>query len=862
MSNTAGLGSFGELFRSLRRLGWLIVAGSVLGVAATTLFASGAHNVSATARIGLTSEVQWPFLNAARQRVAGLADSVKPADVLGGEVGAGTVVVDVSLPNDETFIEVRATATDVDTAIRAADAYAAMLVALDSAVPLANTQIQTSLDHVKEQITFLESRVKAADEASIALLEEQANADVQLALQRNRRSAQAALAAAKLNLSIADAAVQTAAADRERLVRRLTSLQAERDRLDLEIQSEPRRPEVELIGSAGAQEIPGSPLGIRQLLGGLIGAVVLGLLAWVLDRSFGIIRTPAALRSATELPVVDARRERGAGRLAIWMDRLSEAQTIGFIGDQARLQEFLEQLQALLLDPATIARPAQAVRQVESGLHDMRLLVALGEPSDGHGFDRGVGICDEIVLVVPAGEKRPAELQQLIRDVTALGSKVSLVVLAPAPGRIPSLGPSARPGGQSRPIADRRLETVASLQIAGAVWCDVYRWDTLAFTEILRWPVSAAVWLAPFLWLLRSPDTFGAVRRLPMASLTLWSVWYLVAVNWSNDFPPALGFSLGVLSTTLAASFFVGTFGWEKLARVVAITIAVFAVAGVFYRAVNGDFFGDHGRFYGIGIGPTATGGHAVVLALTGIAGFRGQRRFQVVFVALGMFVAGVAVAKTAMIGLSVGLLYVAYWAMGRTGRLRILMMVTGLVGGAGVFATIIGGKPTDPAAGPLSTSSALTVTGRTEVWAATKDFILQRPIAGWGTGSSTILYGHLIGDGWLHWHVTTAHNLWLQSLLEHGLIGCGLLIATTVTLFIGCRRRPLPARDAILIWLLLNSLTEPLVQYPGLPLVLIAGVAGMLTYPRPRDISVIFADRLDERVAVGVQEATLHATI
>ena len=587
MSNTAGLGSFGELFRSLRRLGWLMVVGSVLGVAATTLFASGAHNVSATARIGLTSEVQWPFLNAARQRVAGLADSVEPADVLGGdvlggevlggevlggevlgrEVGAGTVVVDVSLPNDETFIEVRATATDVDTAIRAADAYAATLVALDSAAPLANTQIQTSLDHVKEQITSLESRVEAADEASSALLEEQANAAVQLALQRNRRSAEAALAAAKLNLSIAEAAVQTATADRERLVRRLTSLQAERDRLQLEIQSEPRRPEVELIGSAGAQEIPGSPLGIRQLLGGLIGAVVLGLLAWVLDRSFGIIRTPAALRSATELPVVDARWERGAGRLAIWMDRLSEAESIGFIGDQAWLEEFLEQLQAFLLDPATIAPPAQAVRQVESGLHDMRLLVALGEPSDGHGFDRGVGICDEIVLVVRAGEKRPAELQQLIRDVTALGSKVSVVVLAPAPGRIPSLGPSARPGGQSRPIADRRLETVASLQIAGAVWCDVYRWDTLAFTEILRWPVSAAVWLAPFLWLLRSPDTFGAVRRLPMASLTLWAVWYLVAVNWSNDFPPALGFSLGVLSTTLAAAFFVGTFGWEKLAR-------------------------------------------------------------------------------------------------------------------------------------------------------------------------------------------------------------------------------------------------------------------------------------------------------
>lgn len=432
--NSAGLGSLRELLQSLRRLGWLIAIGGVVGVVAATLLTSSTTRASATARIGLTKQVQWPFYDAARQRVAGINDSLKKEEVLTPETGvdaAKVISVEVTMPTDQTFLNVRATATDPATATKAANVYASKLVALDSASPVGtNSTTQASLNDVQVQMTDLQNQLTTLDANNKALLEKASSTSAALDVLRSRPgTSQAQLAEATLARDTAQAALDSANNQRDLISRRLSNLQVTRDTLNLQLKNSSLSPEVQIIRSAVAEDIPGSPLRTRQILGLLTGAVVTGLLAWVLDRSFGIIRTPVALRSATELPVIDARWERGAGRLAIWMERLSESHTIGFIGGSEWLEAFLYQLQPFLLESATVATPAQAVREVERPGRDRRMLVALGEPTDGHWFDRGVGICDEIVLLVLTGQKRPAELQQLIGDVSALGSHVSLVVL-------------------------------------------------------------------------------------------------------------------------------------------------------------------------------------------------------------------------------------------------------------------------------------------------------------------------------------------------------------------------------------------------------------------------------------------------
>ncbi len=426
-SVTAGLATFPELWRSLRRIGWLIAVGAIVGVVAASVLSSSAQSASATARIGLTQEVQWPFFNAARQRVAGIADGLDVSEVpVDGVDPADVAGVDLSLPDDETFINLRVTARDPETAVAVADAYAAKLVELDAEATAANSATNTALEDVQSELTLLNGQIQAATSGYQGLLKAQADADAHLSVLRSRATAEATLAEATLDRNAAEAAVQTAQAEIDRLQRRLGNLEVEQDQLKLELTSDPLTPDVEIIRRAVPEDLPASPLRTRQILGGITGAVVTALLAWVLDRTIGIIRTPAGLRSATELPVIDARYGRGAGRLAIWIEQVSKAQTIGFIGGNEWLTEFLEQIQPFLAEPSVVMTPAEALEWPDT---DVRKLLTLGGPGDGHWFDRGVAMCDEIVMLVITNEERPAELQKVITDVASLGSRVSLAAL-------------------------------------------------------------------------------------------------------------------------------------------------------------------------------------------------------------------------------------------------------------------------------------------------------------------------------------------------------------------------------------------------------------------------------------------------
>ena len=429
-ANQSELAGVRELGRTLLRLGWLIVIGCVLGIVAANALTSDAKTYSATARIGLTDDVRWPFFNAAREQVAGLADGLDPAQVLGGRVDPNAFKgIDVTLPPNETFINIQATASDVETALIAADAYAEELVALDTAAPQADLQLASSLTQAEAEIKTLEDTLVIMDADFKVLLDRQAEANASLERTRDRNPSESILTEAILKASTADAAVQIANNERSRVVQRVTSLEVRRDQIQLDIQAAPGTVDVALIRSAVAEDAPGSPLRTRQLLGGLTGAIVFGLLAFVLDRSLGIIRSPAALRSATGLPVIDARSERGAGRLAIWMKRTGQAQIVGFIAGSDWIEAFLQQLQPFLYGSTVIASPPQAVMEVENGTRHPRLMVALGEPTSGHWFDRGIGVCDEVVLLVLTGQQRPSSLQRLLDDVTALGSTVNVVVL-------------------------------------------------------------------------------------------------------------------------------------------------------------------------------------------------------------------------------------------------------------------------------------------------------------------------------------------------------------------------------------------------------------------------------------------------
>ncbi|MGH1490451.1 MAG: O-antigen ligase family protein [Acidimicrobiales bacterium] len=377
---------------------------------------------------------------------------------------------------------------------------------------------------------------------------------------------------------------------------------------------------------------------------------------------------------------------------------------------------------------------------------------------------------------------------------------------------------------------NRNLPTIASLQLAGLVWLSVFHWAAVPALTPLRWPVSALVWALPFLWLFRSPEAAKNIKRLPLATLVLWAVWYFVAINWSLDQQPAIAISLGVFSVVLAGSFYAGTFGWERFAKVVAMTLAAFLVAGLAYRVVSGPMFNAQGRHTGIAPNPTDIGRYGAIMALAGISGFKGNRRVQLGFLMGGVLIVVLAVAKTAMIGLGASLIVLAYRTIGRNARTA---MTAGLAVGLIVVSTlIIGSIDADvQTSGELLDESALTLTGRTEIWSLAWEAIQVKPIVGHGTNSSGILFEELSRGGQLSWQITNAHNLWLQSILEHGILGVLLLVATFGAIVLRIRSRFDPTRDSLLVMLTINSMTEALVQYPELTLVVLAGVAGALSY-------------------------------
>lgn len=362
------------------------------------------------------------------------------------------------------------------------------------------------------------------------------------------------------------------------------------------------------------------------------------------------------------------------------------------------------------------------------------------------------------------------------------------------------------------------------------MWLSVFHWESIPAVTLIRWPVSALVWLAPFAWILRSPEAAKNVKRLPLITLLLWAVWYFIASNWSLDQSPAIAASLGVFSLVLAASYFAGTFGWERFARVVAATLAVFVIVGLAYRLAVGPLFNSQGRHIGIGPNPTDMGRYGAIMALAGISGFKGNRRIQLGFLVGGAMVIVLAVAKTAMIGLGVALIVLAYRTVSQSARTALTAGLAVVVVLVSIF--VISGIDTNTRVdGELLDESALTLTGRTEIWPLAWQAIQAKPIVGHGTNSSGPIFEELSSGGQLTWEITNAHNLWLQSLIEHGILGALLLAATFVTIVLRIRSRFDPTRDSLLVMLAINSMTEALVQYPELTLVVVAGVAGALSY-------------------------------
>lgn len=97
-----------------------------------------------------------------------------------------------------------------------------------------------------------------------------------------------------------------------------------------------------------------------------------------------------------------------------------------------------------------------------------------------------------------------------------------------------------------------------------------------------------------------------------------------------------------------------------------------------------------------------------------------------------------------------------------------------------------------------------LSLSGRLEIWPYVIDRIREAPLLGHGHASGMVLF-----TGFTRWHITHAHNLYLQALLYVGVVGFTILMAALVSQLRVFLANPQPVRDILLLYTLLKGMTE-----------------------------------------------------
>jgi O-antigen ligase len=301
-----------------------------------------------------------------------------------------------------------------------------------------------------------------------------------------------------------------------------------------------------------------------------------------------------------------------------------------------------------------------------------------------------------------------------------------------------------------------------------------------------------------------------------------------------------------------------------------AVTAAFFGIALILAMFSVPGTWGDYFRFRGFTANATVAGWIAVMVFPLGydrILETRGRTRL--LFAAGGAVLIATVIAsgtRGALIGLFVAVLIVH--VLRRSGW--VVGAITIAVVAAGTALTLFGPSleavngvapapefgatngPTSTAApaapavdpGPLVgrvTESRTDISsGRLDLWHTGIDLWQQKPVGGWGFGSTHVLPGLKGGLD------MSMHNAYISSLLELGVVGALLFVGLLAAVFSGRKLRDRPALVAAAAIVLLNGLFESSLINLGSPVTTLAWLILAATLasgrrellPEPEDLS------------------------
>jgi O-antigen ligase len=395
---------------------------------------------------------------------------------------------------------------------------------------------------------------------------------------------------------------------------------------------------------------------------------------------------------------------------------------------------------------------------------------------------------------------------------------LALVAVAPALGWA-LLGAAAR-GGAALLLLLMAVAAVSdlSLRAGGADGPDL-----VSAAKLALWLAGAAV-LALAAW--REPALLQPLRRSPaLGALALFFAWALAgsALSYTPGYTAAAALGgLGIVALALLAAARLSA-TQALLAWVLALALVVGASLlrgwtdpAAALTAMDG---GARLRLSGWFGSPNNLGRAAALLLLMGAlaAAALGGRRGAIVL-ALAAAVALPALQASESRGALLALLAaLAWWALAPRPVLAGVALALAAAVPLALLAVPWWG---DDLALAFSRSGRLeeilSLTGRTEIWAAVIGLIEQSPWLGHGFASSR----DLLPDAWqgAHgWTTTSAHNLWLQAALGGGLVGLAILLAGQAAWLRDALRRPRPAADTVVVFVLVLGLLEASAAGPSI---------------------------------------------
>lgn len=311
------------------------------------------------------------------------------------------------------------------------------------------------------------------------------------------------------------------------------------------------------------------------------------------------------------------------------------------------------------------------------------------------------------------------------------------------------------------PLLDPTQAGGEDLPILRMMWLPVY--GMILLLALWRAPALARFWL-------------------PVALCTLLIGWVFASAAWSLDPGTTQRRGVAAAFTTLFGLYFVASFDGRRMAEIIAFTFLILAVGGlaavIVYPTMGVHSDVNAGDWRGLWFEKNQMGAMMVQGALGGVAALAAgskRRGAMILTVALCSAMVLMSRSKTSLI-----CLLIVLFGSVMLGALRRGPVTAVLVVWLGV--TVIGSAGLTMWLAPEAVYTAMgkdpSLTGRTDIWDALLRQSAKAPLTGYGY--AVFWRDESVPANWVRhdtgWEVPTAHNGWLDTLVQLGWIGVGLV--------------------------------------------------------------------------------------